>query len=322
MFVNVTADDVVAAAHRLAGVADRTPLIPSPKLSALSGCEVLLKLECLQRTGSFKLRGAYHTLLLLTDAEKQNGVIAASAGNHGLGCAWASQQLGIACVVFVPASAPLIKQRGIRDLGATVDASGPTYDDAHRLAIKQAKVSGATYVSPTDGDALFAATGTIGLEILEDRPDIGTIVVCVGGGGLVGGIGRYAKSIKPGIRIVGAHSDTTNAMAVAVHAGKLVEIPVPPTLADGLAGQIDAEGLVVGQSVVDAFTSVTEDELGAAIAWVYREHGLVVEGAGAVGIAAALGGQFAGSTAPIAITVSGANIDADVHASVLARYPA
>ncbi|MBI3792992.1 MAG: pyridoxal-phosphate dependent enzyme [Gemmatimonadetes bacterium] len=322
MFKDVTANDVVAAARRLTGVADRTPLVPSPALAQIAGGEVLLKLECAQRTGSFKLRGAYNTLATLTDAQKANGIVAASAGNHGLGCAWAARELGIACVVFVPSTAPLVKQRGIRELGATVDASGADYDAAHALAIAQAQVSDATYVSPTDGDALYAGQGTVGLEILEERPDVNTIVVCVGGGGLIGGIGRYAKDTRPHVRIIGAQTDLTNAMALSVAARRVVEVPVPPTLADGLAGQIDAEGLAVGLSVMDDIVLVTEEELGAAIAWVYREHGVVVEGAGGVGIAAIRSGKLRGVVAPVAVVVSGGNIDGDVHSQLLARFPA
>ena len=322
MFSNVTVDDVVAAAHRLAGVAVHTPLVPSPALSAIAGGEVLLKLECAQRTGSFKIRGAYNTLATLTPEQQQNGIVTASAGNHGLGCAWAARELGLAAVVFVPGTAPLVKQRGIRDLGATVDASAQDYDEAHRLAERQATMSNATFVSATQGDALFAGQGTVAKEILDDRADVQTLVVCVSGGGLIGGIGRYAKTVKPRIRIIGAQSDQTTGMSASVRAGRIVEVPVPPTLADGLAGQIDAVGLEVGMSVIDDFALVTEEELGAAIAWAYREHGLTVEGAGAVGIAALRSGRLTGLAFPVAIVVSGANIDGDRHALLLAQYPA
>jgi threonine dehydratase len=321
MFKDVTADDVVAAARRLAGVADLTPLVPSPALAAHVGGEVLLKLECLQRTGSFKIRGAYNTLATLTDAQRANGIVAASAGNHGLGCAWAARELGMACVVFVPMNAPMVKQRGIRELGATVDATAGDYDGAHALAVAQAEASDATYVSPTDGDALFAGQGTVAKEILDARPDIRSLVVCVGGGGLLGGMGRYVKAVAPHVRVVGAQSDQTTAMAESVKAGRLVEVPVPPTLADGLAGQIDAEGLAVGMSVMDEIVLVTEDEIGAAIAWMYREHGVVVEGAGAVGVAAVRSGKLAHLAGPVAVVVSGGNIDGERHSEVLARFP-
>ncbi len=321
MFADVTVDDVVAAAHRLSGVADHTLLLKSDALSALAGGDAYLKLECAQRTGSFKIRGAYNTLATLTDAQKQAGVVTASAGNHGLGCAWAARELGIACVVFVPVTSPYIKQRGIRELGATVEASATDYDEAHAAAITQGRVSGATYVSPTDGDALFAGQGTVGKEIIDDLPGVRTIVVCAGGGGLLGGVGRYAKSIDPSIRIIGAQSDQTDAMARAVAAGHIVQVPVPPTLADGLAGQIDPEGLVVAQTVMDDIVLVTEDELGQAIAWVYREHGLVVEGAGAVGLAALRAGKLGALAFPVAITVSGGNIDGELHSQLLARWP-
>ena len=322
MFSNVTADDVVAAARRLVGVAVHTELLPSPALSAIAGGEVLLKLECAQRTGSFKIRGAYNTLATLTPEQQQSGIVTASAGNHGLGCAWAARELGMAAVVFVPATAPMVKQRGIRDLGATVDATAPDYDEAHRLAERQATMSNATFVSATSGDALFAGQGTVAKEILDDRADVQTLVVCVSGGGLIGGIGRYAKTVKPGIRIIGAQSDQTTGMSASVRAGRIVEVPVPPTLADGLAGQIDEVGLEVGMSVIDDFALVTEEELGAAIAWAYRAHGLMVEGAGAVGIAALRSGRLTGLAFPVAIVVSGANIDGDRHALLLAQYPA
>ena len=321
MFASVTAEHIEAAAQRLAGVALHTRLLKSKPLSALAGGDVWLKLENEQRTGSFKIRGAYNYIASLSREAQREGVVAASAGNHGLGCAYAARAFGVACMVFVPVTAPAMKKAGIRELGATIDDSAPNYDAAHALAVAHAERTGAAFISPQDGDAVFGGQGTVGLEVLADLPSLKSIVVSVGGGGLVGGIGRYLKTRAPGVRVVGVQSDQTNAMAVSVAARRLVEVPVPPTLADGLAGQLFAEGLEVGLTVVDEIHLATETEIGAAIAWMHRTHALTVEGAGAVGVAALRAGRLSGLPTPSVIVVCGANIDADVLAALLRQYP-
>lgn len=321
MFSTVTAQDIEAAAGRLAGVARHTRLLKSEPLSAIAGGDVWLKLENEQLTGSFKIRGAYNTVATLSPEAQRNGIVAASAGNHGLGCAYAARAFGAACMIFVPVTAPAMKKTGIRALGATIDDSAPNYDAAHELAIAHATRTGATFISPQDGDAVFGGQGSVALEILADLPALTSIVVSIGGGGLIGGIGRYLKTRAPAVRVIGVQSDQTNAMAVSVAARRVVGVPVPPTLADGLAGQVFAEGLEVGLTVVDEIHLATEAQIGAAIAWLHRTHGLTVEGAGAVGVAALRAGTLAGLPTPAVIVVCGGNIDADVHARLLREHP-
>jgi threonine dehydratase len=300
---------VLAAAHRLRGVIERTPLVPSPALTARAGGEVLLKCEQRQRTGSFKIRGAYNALAALGPDAKARGVVASSAGNHGLGLAWAAQQLGVRVKVFVPANAPAVKRDGIASLGAEVDVSQPDYDAAHRLAQAYAHEQGIPFINPCAGDDLLAGQGTVGLEILESLPTTATMVVPVGGGGLVGGIAALVRAVAPRVRIVGAQSAKTNAMAASLAAGHRVEVPVPPTLADGLAGQIDDEAFEIGRAALDDIVTVTEQEIAAAIAWLSHEHDMRVEGSGAVGVAALLHERIPALVFPTVVVVSGGNID-------------
>jgi len=304
-----TPAEVREAASRIANVVRRTPLIPSPALSALAGGEVLLKLECTQVSGSFKIRGALNALLMLTPAERARGVVASSAGNHGRGIAMAAELLGVRATVFVPASAPAIKRDGIASHGATVDATHPTYDEAETAARLFAGTTGATFVSPCTGRTLLAGAGTVALEVLDDLPDLRTLVVCVGGGGLVGGIGGYLRGMAPAVRILGAQGVRTNAMTLALASGAPADIPDLPTLADGLTGLVDAEMLAQGQAALDGIVTVEEEAIAEAIAWCHREHGLTVEGAGAVGVAAIRSRRLKPQAFPAVLTVSGANID-------------
>jgi threonine dehydratase len=302
------ASEVLAAAQRLRGVVERTPLVHSPALSRKAGADVHLKCEHRQRTGSFKIRGAYNALALLSDEARQRGVVASSAGNHGLGLAWAAKALGVRARIYLPATAPGVKRDGIAALGAEIDATQPDYDAAHRIAEEYAREHGMTFVNPCAGDALLAGQGTVGLEILEELPRVATVISPVGGGGLVGGIAALLRPVAPGVRLVGVQSARTNAMAASLAAGRRVEVPTPPTLADGLAGQIDDEGFAIGRAALDEIVTVTEQEIAAAIAWLSHEHDMRVEGSGAVGVAALLHGRLRPG-APAAVVVSGGNID-------------
>ena len=312
-----TADEVRAAAARLDGRVERTPLVASSELSAIAGGEVLLKLECLQDGGSFKLRGALHAMLALDDAARARGVVASSAGNHGIGIAMAAARLGVPATVFVPASAPAVKREKIAARGATVIATEPTYDAAEAAARAFATATGATFVSPCTGRTLLAGAGTVALEVMAARPDVATLVVCVGGGGLAGGVGGYLRDAAPAVRIVGAQSVRTNAMSLALASGHATDIPDLPTLADGLAGLVDAEMLAQGQAALDAIVTVEEEEIAEAIRWLHTAHGLRVEGSGAVGVAALRSGRLRPEAFPVAVTVSGANIDAARWAAIV-----
>src|SRR5690242_8859710 len=250
--------DVIAAAHRLRGIIERTPLRRSAPLSTLVGADVWLKCENLQRTGSFKLRGATNALAALTEEQRARGVVASSAGNHGLGLAHAARTLGVRARIFIPATAPDVKRRGIIALGAEVDDGYPDYDAAHHAAERFAAEHGMTFVNPCAGEALLAGQGTVALEIIEELPTVRTFVVPVGGGGLVGGMAALIRAVVPAARIVGVQSEATNAMALSLAAGHLVPVEVIPTLADGLAGQVDDVGVAIGQVAIDTMIPVRE----------------------------------------------------------------
>jgi threonine dehydratase len=320
MFSEVRAHDVISAARRLAGVARRTSLRRSTALGAVAGRDVDLKLESEQITGSFKLRGAYNLIASLSEEVRERGIVASSAGNHGLGVAWAAHHFGIPATIFVPETAPRVKREGIAALGATVDAESPHYDAAMERAIAFAEERGATFVHPCPGRDLLAGQGTVAAEILEELPALRTLVVPVGGGGLLGGCGALLRNVAPGVRIVGAQSVNTAAMARSLEAKEIVHIPSVPTLADGLAGDIDDIALDIGLHALDEIHTVTEEALGRAIAWLAREEALVVEGAGAVGVAAILEQEVARRDGPLAIVVSGGNIDRERHESLLERW--
>lgn len=309
-------DEIRAAASRLSGLIIRTPLRRSAGLSDVAGVSVFLKLECEQLSGSFKIRGATNALLLLDPAARARGVVASSAGNHGRGIALAAERLGIAATVFVPSSAPEIKKDGIRAHGATVNDSAQNYDAAEVGARAFATRTGATFISPCTGRDLLAGAGTVALEMLEDAPELSLILTCVGGGGLCGGIGGLLRGAYPSVRQFGAQSELTNAMDLALASGHPTDIPNRPTLADGLAGAVDAQMLAQGQASLDGLVTVEESEIAQAIRWLWEHEGLVVEGSGAVGVAALLSGKLPPLDAPLGITISGANIDPAKHAAL------
>lgn len=302
-----TPREVRDAAARIADTVRRTPLRHSPALSALAGGEVHLKLETEQVGGSFKIRGALNAMLTLSPDHRAAGVVAASAGNHGIGIAIAAEQLGARATVFVPFNAPVVKRAAIAAHGANIDATQPGYDAAEAAARRFARETQGTFISPCTGRTLLAGQGTVGLEILTDLPNVGTIIICVGGGGLCGGIAGYVRGTTPGVRLLGAQSIRTNAMSLALAAGHAVEIPDLPTLADGLAGAVDDEMYRQGKASLDAIATVEEEEIEAAMDWLSREEGVTAEGAGAVGVAALMEGRLKVASWPAVITVSGKN---------------
>ncbi|MDQ2666313.1 MAG: threonine/serine dehydratase [Gemmatimonadota bacterium] len=301
--------DVLAAALRLRGIIERTPLLHSPTLSDAAGCDVHLKCENLQRTGAFKLRGAYNALASLSPEVRSRGVVASSAGNHGLGLALSAHLLGVRARVFVPHGAPTVKRDGILALGAEVDETQADYDAAHAAAVAYARSHGMTFVNPCAGAPLLAGQGTVALEILEELPALRSVVVPVGGAGLVGGMSVLLRAVSPNVRIVGAQTENTSAMAACLDAGQRVDVELRSTIAEGLAGQMDDEGFAIGQMAIDEMAVVSEDETARAIAWASREHDLRVEGSGAVGIAALLCERASPHEGPIAVVVTGGNID-------------
>jgi threonine dehydratase len=316
MFSDLRPTDVLAAADRIRPLIKRTPLIKSKGLSAIVGGDVYLKLENEQTTGSFKLRGALNVLATLPADARTRGVVASSAGNHGLGVAYAAKHFSVPATIFVPSNAPKVKRDGIVALGATIDTSQPDYDAAMDAAKAFAAERGATFINPCLGEVLLAGQGTVALEILGDMPDLATLVVNVGGGGLLGGCASLVRAVAPEVRIVGAQSENTAAMSRSLAAGHLVEILSVPTLADGLAGQIDDEAFDIGRHGLDEMVVLSEAELGRAIAWLWEEEHQRVEGAGACGAGVVLLRRVRLRT-PAAIVVSGGNIDAAKFKQVL-----
>jgi threonine dehydratase len=320
MFSDLHSQDVYAAAVRIRGVARRTALRQSQKLTDLTGTDVYLKLECEQITGSFKLRGAYNALASIPPELRARGVVAASAGNHGLGVAYAARELGISATLYIPSTAPAVKRDGIAALGATIDATSPDYETAVILAMAHAEREGIPFVSATQDLNVVAGQGTAALEILEELRSLRTVVVPVGGGGLLGGFGSFLRAVAPDVRIIGAQGTRSAAMALSLEAGKVVPVPHEITIADGLAGDIDEFALDIGKHALDLLAIATEEEIEMAIAWLYSEEGLVVEGSGAVGVAALLQKKVYKPVGPVVVVLSGANIDADRHAAIVAAH--
>ncbi len=311
---------VHAAAERLRTVLKPTRLLRSVSLSESLGIDVFLKCEFENPTGSFKIRGAYNVLLGMSDDIRQRGVVASSAGNHGLGVALAANSVGAPAFIYVPRGAPEIKKNGIRALGAQVDDSATDYDHAMLLAKEHSEREDIPFINPCLGVELLAGQGTVALEILDQCPTMKTIVVCTGGGGLLGGIGSVLRVLSPSARIVAAQSEQTAAMSRSVSAGKVVYTPVTPTLADGLAGQIDSDALTIGLQCADEFALVTEAEIGETIAWLSQAEGFTIEGAGAVAVAAIRYGKVVNLAGPLVATLSGRNIDKARHEELLHQH--
>jgi threonine dehydratase len=309
MFSDLKPTEILAAADRIRPLVKRTPLIKSSALSEIAGGDVYLKLENQQTTGSFKLRGALNVLSTLSADARKRGVVASSAGNHGLGVAYAAKHFGVPATIFVPSTAPHVKRDGIVALGATIDTTQPDYDKAMDAAKAFAAERGATFINPCLGEMLLAGQGTVALEILGDIPGLTTLVVNVGGGGLLGGCASLVRAVAPQVKIIGAQSENTAAMSRSLAAGHLVEIESLPTLADGLAGQIDDEAFDIGRHGLDAMVVLSEAEIARAIAWLWEAEHQRVEGAGACGAGAVLLEHVRIAT-PAAIVVSGGNIDA------------
>lgn len=312
------AADIHAAAARLRGRILRTPLEFSRAQSLRHGLDIHYKLECWQPTRSFKVRGAINAVALLDRAKRERGLVTASAGNHGQAVALAALEFGAPATIFVPADAPDAKKRRIRALGATLDESAADYDEAERIAAEFARERGLEFVHAFSDDAVVAGQGTVGLEIMEDLPAVRTVVLPVGGGGLIAGVGTYLKTIAPGVRVIGVQSVETRVMHASLAAGRVVELPVTPTLADGLAGGIDVRSFERVRRFSDEVILVEEAAIADAVRTMWREDGIAVEGSAATVVAALplLRERIEG---PVAAVISGANIDAARLAGLLAR---
>jgi threonine dehydratase len=311
-----TLDEIRAAQQRIAGTAHRTPAERSDALSAEAGCDIFLKLECWQRTRSFKLRGAYNAIAALSDAERARGIVTASAGNHGQAVAFAARATHARATIFVPRDAPGVKKDRIRRFGAELRDDPADYDAAELAAQEEADRSGRVFVHPYSDPAVVAGQGTVALELLEDpgAPDV--VIVPVGGGGLISGIARALRELSPKTRVIGVQSEETRAMYESLRAGHLVDVEITPTLADGLAGCTDAVSVERVRALVDDVVLVSEAAIADAIRVLYARDGVVAEGSGAVGVAAVRSGAVEVS-GRVAIVVTGGNIDGGKLAAIL-----
>jgi threonine dehydratase len=311
-------DDVLAARRHLAGGVRLTPCVPAPALGAIAGMEIRLKREDLQRTGSFKERGARHALLRLGAAARERGVIAASAGNHALGLAFHGAQLGVRVTVVMPAGAPVVKVNRCRGLGAEVVLHGRCFDEAQAHALTLAAATGATPVHPFDDYAVIAGQGTLALEILEQAPELDTLVLPVGGGGLLAGAVTVVKALRPAVRVIGVEPENAAGFLAACVQGGPCRAAVLPTLADGLAvARVGTRTFAQAARLIDDLVTVSEEEIARAIGRLARCAGTVAEGAGAVPLAAVLAGKVRARRA--VLLVSGRNIDARTHERVVSR---
>ncbi|MFN7950419.1 MAG: threonine ammonia-lyase [bacterium] len=316
----VTFDDILAARDRLQGHIHRSPLEFTEALSALTGNRVWLKLENLQRTGSFKDRGSLNKLLTLTEAERAAGVICASAGNHGQGVASAAQRLGLVATVVMPVGSPLVKATACRSFGAEVVLFGTNYDEACGEARRLATERGLTWVHAFDDPVVIAGQGTVGLEILEQLPETEAIVVPVGGGGLIGGIALAVKSLNPKVRVYGVETERVASMEAALAAGKIVDVPGGRTLADGIAVRRAGEHTFpLVRDWVDGIATVDEEEIASAILTLMEREKTVAEGAGATPLAALANRKLALSGRRVVLVVSGGNIDVNILSRIIER---
>jgi len=307
--------DIYGARRRLQGPVKATPLRPAASLSDATGRPVLLKLESLNLTHSFKIRGAFNSLLRLIEvhggASRCPRVVTASAGNHGRAMAYAARALGIDLVVFTPATAPRTKTDAIRQYGAILHADAPDYDQAEARARAVAEKDGAVYISPYNHPDVIAGAGTIGLEVIEECPNATTVVMPLGGGGLASGIGIALRAVAPGLRIVGVEADASTPFTTGLSKGAIATIEAGPTLADGLAGNLEPGSITfpLVQQVVDEVVTVSEIALIWAMRHMAAEEHLIVEGSSAVALAALHSDPVRRGSGPIVVIVSGANID-------------
>ncbi|QCL87507.1 hydroxyectoine utilization dehydratase EutB [Agrobacterium pusense] len=307
------------AAARLAGQVERTPLVRSDNLSERCGDPVHLKLETRQPIGAFKLRGAMNAIFSLDDEARKRGLVTASTGNHGRAVAYAAEKLGIPATICMSELVPANKVEAIRALGADIRIVGRSQDDAQEEVERLTRSRGLTAIPPFDHSDVVAGQGTIGLEVIEDMPELATILVPLSGGGLAGGIAVAVKALKPRARVVGISMERGAAMHASVKAGRPVSVQEEETLADSLGGGIGLANRVtfaLCQALLDDIVLVSEDEIAAGIRHAAHEEGLRVEGAGAVAFAAVLSGKVKIS-GPTAIIVSGGNIDPALHKTII-----
>jgi threonine dehydratase len=299
--------DIERARERLEGVARVTPVFPSETLSRLAGRPVRLKAENLQRTGSFKIRGAYTKVSSLEAEQREAGVVAASAGNHGQAVAWAAREVGAPARIFMPQDSPMAKVDATRNYGAEVVLTGPAFEETLAAAVEYVEVSGGTFVHPYEDTLVMSGQGTIGLELAEQVEELDTVVLPIGGGGLASGISLALRAVRPGLRLVGVQAAGTRPGGSGYTIADGIAVKEPGELTMGILGE-----------TLDEIVTVEDEQIAEAIVLLAERTKLVVEGAGAVSVAAILGG-LAGGSGPALALLSGGNIDASLMVQVMRR---
>ena len=302
----------------LSPVINLTPMIPAKGF--VPDCRFYLKADCLQKTGAFKLRGAYYKLSTLTDEEKARGVIACSAGNHAQGVAFAARDMGIPATICIPAGAPLSKIEATRSYGANVVLVPGVYDDAHAEAVRLRDEQGLTFIHPFDDERVMMGQGTIGLEIAEQLPDVDAVLVPIGGGGLIAGVASALRQLKPACRIIGVQAAGAASMADSLRAGHILTLPEVHTVANGIQVKTPGEKtFAICREAVDEVVTVGEAEIASAILTVLERQKLMVEGAGAVGVAAAMYGELDLRGKTVCALLSGGNLDVTMLERIITR---
>ena len=314
----ISVEDVESARRRIRDLINKTPLLRSDYLSDLTGGEVYLKLENLQITNSFKIRGALNRMLNLTAEEKKSGVITASSGNHAQAIAYSATKLKVPAKIVVPRPTPKVKVERIRKHNVELVLHGEGYDEAEQYAIELSKKEALTYISPYNDEMVIAGQGTIGLEILEEIPNVDSILVPVSGGGLVSGIALAAKGTRAAIKILGVQPEATPAMYESLKAGKITNVEMRPTLAEALDGNMEKGSVTfdIAQRYVDEVLLIKEDVIREAIRLLWKKEKQVAEGGGAIAIAPILEKRDRFAVGTTVAVISGGNIDADLFQSI------
>ncbi|MGC2419984.1 MAG: threonine ammonia-lyase, partial [Candidatus Acidiferrales bacterium] len=316
----VTLETIRAARDRIRDSVFLSPFMRSETFSKLTGNSIYLKLENLQMTGSYKERGALNKILLLTDDEKRRGVIAASAGNHAQAVAYHATKRGIAAQICMPLTTPIVKVTATREFGGEVILAGTNYDETCQEALRRCAEGGLTFIHPFDDEAVIAGQGTVGIEMLEQQPDIEVLVIPVGGGGLIGGIACAAKEMKPTIQVVGVQTSKLPSMKAALEHGGPVTLPPRVTIAEGIA--VRCAGSVTYPLVkkyVDEIVTVDDEEIANAILLLLEKEKTLAEGAGAVATAAVIQHKISARGKKVGVLVGGGNIDVSLLSRIIER---
>lgn len=313
--------EIIQAKRLISDVVPRTPFVFAPLLSEKVDANIFLKKENLQLTGAYKIRGAFNKIASLSDEEKKKGVIAASAGNHAQGVAYSARHFGIKAMIIMPDATPLLKVTGTKDLGAEVILHGNNYDEAYAYALKYAKENDMTFIHPFEDDKVIAGQGTVAIEMLDKMRDLNTVLVPIGGGGLISGVASAIKQIDPNIRVIGVTSKGAPAMYNSFKAGKVLNTKSVRTIADGIAVRdVSEKNLTHILELVDDIIQVDDEEIASAVLFLLEKQKIIVEGAGSVGVAAIIHKKLDfKKNENVGVILSGGNIDVQMLSVIIEK---